>query len=96
MTEILEWEKYCLKCDVRTEMKRKVSWTVFAWIIGGLLAIGAVFAGIFVPIVSTGAKSMIETSQKTLTVVHRIEINQAILGQKLEGHLAGNEDYDDH
>ncbi len=43
---------------------------------------------------------MIETSQKTLNVVHRIEVNQAVLGQKLEGHLAGNkvkpEDYDDN
>jgi hypothetical protein len=65
--------EHCLNCDLRKEVKGKLSLKVFAIFISSLVALTA----IAVTIAGMGARGMIETSKQTLQVVHQVSIDVA-------------------
>lgn len=84
------FESMCLHCDLRQEVKTKVSWKLFIAIIGGILAIVGTFLGIGSTAAVNGAERMIDTSKATLEAIHkvsertaRIEARQEILMRRV-------------
>jgi hypothetical protein len=70
--------EHCMNCDLREEVKSKLSLKVFAIFITSLIAL----TGIVVTIAGLGAKGMIETSKKTLEVVHQVSVDVATIQVK--------------
>jgi hypothetical protein len=70
--------EHCLSCDLRKEVKSKLSLKVFAIFISSLIAL----TGIAVTIAGLGARSMIETSKQTLEVVHQVSVDVATIQVK--------------
>ena len=82
--ELLE---HCMGCDVRTELKRRITWTVFICIVGGITAIAGVVITVTAPMAVTGVTRMMDNTANTATAVHRMEITQEVLKEKIDAHM---------
>lgn len=88
---------HCLNCDLRKEVKEKVSWKLFIIIISGILAIAGAFISLGTNAAVNGVQSMISTSKETLKAIHdvgdrttRIEAKQETIINRLNARRERN------
>ena len=86
----MNFSDYCLKCDMREEMRKKISWKVFAWIIGGIMLIaGSIFA-IGASVAIESGKLIIENSKEQLEAIHALKTEQSVMAEQID-HLVNGE-----
>lgn len=86
-----EFAAHCINCDLRQEVKTKVSWkhfTIIGAVVGFFIGIG-LYIGI--PQAIHGAERMIDTSKETLAAVQTVkekvielDVKQAIIIRRLD------------
>ena len=65
-------------------MRKKISWKVGILIVGGIMAIVGSLLAIGVPILADGITMQIKTSSDTLNAVHRIEVTQSAMSERIK------------
>jgi hypothetical protein len=63
---------HCLSCDLRKEVKTKLSWRHYIMITGGILAILGTVLGVGAKVATTGVVRMLDTQKETLNAVHKV------------------------